>query len=455
MLPILCAKCRNSSTGCLGATVVDRKGASDYGSSFLTSFIKSLGFTRILVRSDNERSLLSLIERVTNNLTGVELVLMTSPEGDHAANGLPEVGVREIKAQTRILKSQPEQRLGNRIDEKDPLMSWIPRHAANCVSRYRLMDDGRTSDQRRCGQTWKRPVVEFGESVHFRPVGETNALRGGDQRMLRGVYVGHHERSGAAIFLTPDGVKRETRIARMLEHERWDRVFSATCIGVPWQLRPDQRNLARPVVPVAEADHGVAPVIVMPAVPKTDRGRYVTKRDLVKYGYTDECHACTQLASGMHNAKVPHDDRCRNRIGELMADDDNQKQVEPVSPRTVPEVEILCPEAGEEMDVGEPTVRVAGWKNNQFPQFEWVDHQAKEPELAQVQEHMKRTQMIVKRNVSDSQRAEARRGKARTWKNWQRRLKNNILMPMLRSLPTRHGGWRTLSGMRQTQRPNK
>ena len=46
-------------------------------------------------------------------------------------------------------------------------------------------------------------MVEFGESVHFRPVGENKAIRGGDQGMLRGVYVGHHERSGAAIFLTP------------------------------------------------------------------------------------------------------------------------------------------------------------------------------------------------------------------------------------------------------------
>ena len=79
VLPILCVKCRNSSTGCEGATVVDRKGASDYASSFLTAFIKSLGFKRILVRSDNERSLLILIERVTSNLTGVELVMMTSP----------------------------------------------------------------------------------------------------------------------------------------------------------------------------------------------------------------------------------------------------------------------------------------------------------------------------------------------------------------------------------------
>ena len=73
----------------------------------------------------------------------------------------------------------------------------------------------------------------------------------------------------------------------MLEHERWDRVFSATCIGVPWQLRPDQRNLARPVVLVAEADQGVAPVIVKLVVPNTDRRRYVTKRDLVKHGHTD------------------------------------------------------------------------------------------------------------------------------------------------------------------------
>ena len=57
VLPILCVKCRNSSTGCMGATVVDRKGASDYASSVLGAFIKSLGFKRIQVRSDNERSL--------------------------------------------------------------------------------------------------------------------------------------------------------------------------------------------------------------------------------------------------------------------------------------------------------------------------------------------------------------------------------------------------------------
>ena len=93
--------------------------------------------------------------------------------------------------------------------------------------------------------------------------------------------------------------------------------------------------------------------------------------------------------------------------------------------------------------------------NNKFPQFEWADHRVQEPELDQVQEQMKRTQMIVKRNVSDSQKAEVRKGKVKMSKKWQRRWKNNILMQMLRCLHTKFGELKTLSGIRQTQHANK
>ena len=93
-------------------------------------------------------------------------------------------------------------------------------------------------------------------------------MRGGDQRMLRGVYVGHHERSSPS-------------------HARWSEEGIENCenvgarkIGIPWQLRPHQQNLAGPVVPEAEADQGVAPVIVMRVAPRTDRRRYVTKREI-------------------------------------------------------------------------------------------------------------------------------------------------------------------------------
>ena len=46
---------------------------------------------------------------------------------------------------------------------------------------------------------------------------------------------------------------------------------------------------------------------------------------------------------------------------------------------------------------------------------------------------MRQRQMIVKRNVSDSQKAEARKDKVKMLKDWQQRRKNNILMQMLRS----------------------
>ena len=152
-----------------------------------------------------------------------------------------------------------------------------------------------------------------------------------------------------------------------------------------------------------------------------------------------------------------------------MAGDDEKRQVERVTSRTAVEVEneIPCQEAGEEVDVGEPSVQPRSvddrkhsqfhdwWKNSQFPQFEWVDHQAQESDPEQVQEQVKQTQMIVKRNVSDSEKAEVRKDKVKMLKNWQRRQKNNILMQMLRCLHTRHGELKTLSGMQQMQRPNK
>ena len=103
-LSILCVKWRNSSTRCLAATVVVRKSTSNCASSYLTAFIARLKFKRILSRSDTARSLLSLIERVSNNLLGVALVLVTSPESDHAADCLAKVSGRKNQSTHKNLE---------------------------------------------------------------------------------------------------------------------------------------------------------------------------------------------------------------------------------------------------------------------------------------------------------------------------------------------------------------
>ena len=69
----------------------------------------------MLLRSDNERPLLAFLRAAAASLEGVEVIEQASPEGDHAANGLAEVGVREVKSQTRVLKSHLEERLKRQL----------------------------------------------------------------------------------------------------------------------------------------------------------------------------------------------------------------------------------------------------------------------------------------------------------------------------------------------------
>ena len=78
--------------------------------------LRGLGWKRLLLRSDNERALLAFLRAAGASLEGVEVIEQASLEGDHAANGLAEVGVREVKAQTRVLKSHLKR------DSRD---SWI------------------------------------------------------------------------------------------------------------------------------------------------------------------------------------------------------------------------------------------------------------------------------------------------------------------------------------------
>ena len=57
--------------------------------------------------------------------------------------------------------------------------------------------------------------------------------------------------------------------------------------------------------------------------------------------------------------------------------------------------------------------------NNQIPQFEWVDHRIQEAELDQVQDQNEANTDDSETKRVSSQRAEARRGKAKMRKNWQ------------------------------------
>ena len=117
--------------------------------------------------------------------------------------------MREVKAQTRVLKSHLEERLKRQLEWSEPLATWLVRHSANCLSKYRIQNDGKTPDQRRTGKRWRRQVVEFGEKAAFLPVAARREGRvaGDAERMMDGIFVGHHERTGALLFLPGCGLR--------------------------------------------------------------------------------------------------------------------------------------------------------------------------------------------------------------------------------------------------------
>ena len=66
----------------LGASSLPAKGITQYGVAFVAGWIRSLGYKKVIMRSDNERSLLSLLRGACAALPGVEVIEKTSIEGE-------------------------------------------------------------------------------------------------------------------------------------------------------------------------------------------------------------------------------------------------------------------------------------------------------------------------------------------------------------------------------------
>ena len=269
------------------ATVVQRKGVVDNVVSFVVGFIRALGYRRMTLQSDNEPAILGLKKEIRKQLD-VEIVERESPPHDHQGNGFIEVGVREIKRQCRAIVLAMEAHLGA-VPLTHPLMMWVPRHAAAVLNRYRRGDDGFTPEQRRTGRAWRRPALQFGECVQFKPTsGKRTDLA---PRLEEGLYVGHHERTGSVICLTTAGAYFGFAVKRTEETAKWQKANLATMKGLPWEMKPPtekQPGVAPAAGPKEPSQAEVPPPPVAPGV----RVRYVMKADVEKYGCTDFCPGC-------------------------------------------------------------------------------------------------------------------------------------------------------------------
>ena len=295
------------------ATAVQRKGAVDNVVAYVVGFVRSLGYRRLILQSDNEPAILALKREVRRQLD-IEVVERESPPYDHQGNGFVEVGCREIKRQCRALVLAMESRLGA-VPLTHPTMMWLPRHAAAVLNRYRRGDDGHTPEQRRTGRAWRRPALQFGERVQFKPATAKRADLA--PRLEEGLYVGHHERSGSVICLTAAGAYFGFAVKRLEEAVRWQKAGLMDMKGLPWEMKPPTEEQRAPRRPAGPREPSQAEVPPPPAAPGV-RARYVTRADVEQHGGTDYCPGCISVTL-YGTAKVSHSKACRERMGKLLA----------------------------------------------------------------------------------------------------------------------------------------
>ena len=119
--------------------------------------------------------------------------------------------------------------------------------------------------------------VGGGEKAAFLPVTARREGRGaGDaERMMDGIFVGHHERTGTSLFLSERGLLRGTRVQRKTADQQWDNEFIRRCRGVPWMLVGEEPEVRPPPMPAVVMPFPEA-IIITPQ----QRRRYVLKQDV-------------------------------------------------------------------------------------------------------------------------------------------------------------------------------
>ena len=158
---------RDRRTQMLFAHVVPRKGmVHEHGAAAMISDIERLGCKEVILKCDGEPAMKSVQDKVKRRRMDPTIVENSVP-GDSRSNGSAKRAVKALGEHVRVLRAGLQERLGLVIRTSHPVMTWLE-HAADCISKYQLSEDGKSAHERLKGKPFRRHTVEFGEKVHYK-----------------------------------------------------------------------------------------------------------------------------------------------------------------------------------------------------------------------------------------------------------------------------------------------
>ncbi len=317
----------------------------------LVKDIEDIGRSSIILKTDGEPAIVA-VQSAIQSARQARTVPRNPPAYNPQANGPCEKAVQDVTGHHRTIKLGLEMRLGVKVDERLPIMQWAFEHASFLITRFSVGKDGMTPLERGIGRKWRRPIVEFGEMV-LAKLALRRRAQGKDRKQKRklaarsidGVWVGQVSRTGEHLIIKPNGDTVRCRtIKRVPLQHRWNAervlMIKATprCPApssrkpevIPSKLADDEDREKVEHAAKAEDIDKTKPdeVFEYPEVRQYEfkhRNFRITERILDKYGYTDNCDACTNKLLGERagvGANRLHSEACRRRISDAMEKDE-------------------------------------------------------------------------------------------------------------------------------------
>ena len=308
---------KDTKSKAIFAHVVPQKGvdAAGYSVARLVEDVKWLGYSKLLLRSDNEAAIVSLLKNAVRQLKteGIEQVAREAPPSyDSRAQGSVENAVKQVQGLLRSIKLGFEKHIGGPLPESHPVFSWMVEWVAWILTSRTRGSDGRTAFQRVRGRPFGKRLLEIMELCLYKlPVKgpERDAVGKLGARWRRGIFLGFNRMTSEYLLWDEGNVIKARAIQRIKKPLRWPVAaynsvrHGPNCMYEALEHAPIVGDPEKVKAPSAEGELGRRPQNVQ-----------IRHEDWLQHGATTGCAKCfSALEKGWGFYGGSHSKECIER----------------------------------------------------------------------------------------------------------------------------------------------
>ena len=211
---------------------VPHKGIEAYTVRALTSWVKRVGYPKVILQHDQESALRTVVDQVQKELGHDHVQVRAAPRYSHASQGGAE-NANRLMAGMLCTWNEAYPNPAEPLDINHPVVPWLCRWVAFVWARFHVQADNMTPFRIVSGRDYATPIVEFGEVVLCK-LPDTKSLSKAKPRWFKGLFVGRLEVDDSAVVLTDAGAITVRSVRRLPLADQHDVAYLNAACGLPW-----------------------------------------------------------------------------------------------------------------------------------------------------------------------------------------------------------------------------